>query len=77
MERYVWEITRELAALGHQVVVICERCHAEKPPGITVHELGEIAPSRAGCRCCVSASVSPTGWSFIRIPVFWCTATSG
>ena len=44
MERYVWELTRELAALGHQVVVVCERCHAEKPQGITVHELGEIAP---------------------------------
>lgn len=44
MERYVWEITLELAKLGHEVVVICERCHAEKPPGITVHELGEIAP---------------------------------
>jgi UDP-glucose:(heptosyl)LPS alpha-1,3-glucosyltransferase len=44
MERYVWEITRELAALGHEVVVVCERCHAEKPHGITVHELGEIAP---------------------------------
>lgn len=44
MERYVWEVTRELAALGHEVVVICERCHAEKPQGITVHELGEIAP---------------------------------
>jgi UDP-glucose:(heptosyl)LPS alpha-1,3-glucosyltransferase len=44
MERYVWEITRELAALGHEVVIVCERCHAEKPQGITVHELGEIAP---------------------------------
>jgi UDP-glucose:(heptosyl)LPS alpha-1,3-glucosyltransferase len=44
MERYVWETTRELAALGHQVEVVCERCHAEKPPGIAVHELGEIAP---------------------------------
>ncbi|HLP97582.1 MAG TPA: glycosyltransferase family 4 protein [Sideroxyarcus sp.] len=44
MERYVWEITRELAKLGHEVVVICERCHAEKPQGITVYELGEIAP---------------------------------
>ncbi len=44
MERYVWEITRELAALGHQVEVVCERCHANKPDGIAVHELGEIAP---------------------------------
>jgi UDP-glucose:(heptosyl)LPS alpha-1,3-glucosyltransferase len=44
MERYVWEITLELAKLGHEVVVICERCHGEKPQGITVHELGEIAP---------------------------------
>ena len=44
MERYAWEITRELAALGHRVEVVCERCHAEKPTGIAVYELGEIAP---------------------------------
>lgn len=44
MERYVWELTREMAALGHQVVVVCETCLAEQPPGITVHELGQIAP---------------------------------
>jgi len=44
MERYVWEVTRELAALGHHVEVVCERCHAEIPQGIIVHELGEIAP---------------------------------
>jgi UDP-glucose:(heptosyl)LPS alpha-1,3-glucosyltransferase len=43
MERYVWEVTHELAALGHCVEVVCERCHAEKPQGIAVHELGEIA----------------------------------
>ena len=44
MERYVWELTRELQQLGHQVTVVCERCHAEKPAGIEVQELGEIAP---------------------------------
>ena len=44
MERYVWELTRELAALGHQVVVVCERSHVDSPPGIAVYELGEIAP---------------------------------
>ena len=44
MERYVWELTRELVALGHEVTVLCERCHLEKPHGIVVHELGEIAP---------------------------------
>lgn len=43
MERYVWELTRELAALGHEVEVVCERCHGEKPQGIAVYELGEIA----------------------------------
>ena len=42
MERYVWETTRELAKLGHQVQVLCETCIAEKPPGITVHELGKM-----------------------------------
>lgn len=44
MERYVWELTLELQQLGHQVSVICERCHVERPKGIAVYELGEIAP---------------------------------
>ncbi|MFU8789296.1 MAG: glycosyltransferase family 4 protein [Methylobacter sp.] len=44
MERYVWELTQALWQLGYRVTVICERCHADKPQGITVHELGEIAP---------------------------------
>jgi UDP-glucose:(heptosyl)LPS alpha-1,3-glucosyltransferase len=44
MERYVWEVTRALAASGLRVTVVCERCHAERPPGIEVHELGEVAP---------------------------------
>ncbi|MBU1215114.1 MAG: glycosyltransferase family 4 protein [Gammaproteobacteria bacterium] len=43
MERYVWETTRELAKLGHQVQVICEQCMTEKPQGIAVHELGRMA----------------------------------
>ncbi|MDD5056775.1 MAG: glycosyltransferase family 4 protein [Sideroxydans sp.] len=43
MERYVWETTLELAKLGHQVQVICERLTAEKPQGIEVHELGTMA----------------------------------
>jgi UDP-glucose:(heptosyl)LPS alpha-1,3-glucosyltransferase len=44
MERYVWELTLELRQLGHRVTVICERCHASKPQGITVIELGEVSP---------------------------------
>ncbi|HYR05561.1 MAG TPA: glycosyltransferase family 4 protein [Gallionella sp.] len=43
MERYVWELTRELYLLGHEVAVVCEHCHAEKPEGIAVYEMGEIA----------------------------------
>ena len=43
MERYVWELTLQLQQLGHHVTVICEHCHVEKPSGITVIELGEIA----------------------------------
>jgi len=43
MERYVWELSRELQKLGHQVTVLCERCHAELPAGINVVELGETA----------------------------------
>ena len=45
MERYVWETTRELAALGHEVEVLCERCHAVHPENIAVYELGDL-PSR-------------------------------
>jgi UDP-glucose:(heptosyl)LPS alpha-1,3-glucosyltransferase len=43
MERYVWELTRELRSLGHEVEVLCEVCLAEKPEGIAVYELGKIA----------------------------------
>lgn len=43
MERYVWELTHELQCLGHQVTVLCERCHADMPAGIKVVELGETA----------------------------------
>jgi len=43
MERYVWELTRQLQMSGHQVTVLCERCHAEVPDGISVVELGETA----------------------------------
>lgn len=43
MERYVWELTLQLLQMGHQVTVVCERCHVEKPSGITVIELGEVA----------------------------------
>lgn len=42
MERYVWETILELAKLGHEIQVLCETCVAEKPEGITVHELGKM-----------------------------------
>jgi len=44
MERYVWETTQALAATGAVVEVLCEALHAPAPAGITVHQLGEIAP---------------------------------
>lgn len=43
MERYVWELTQQLQKSGYTVTVVCERCHVEKPEGITVVELGEVA----------------------------------
>ncbi|MDX8379840.1 MAG: glycosyltransferase family 4 protein [Gallionella sp.] len=43
MERYAWELTRELQKSGHPVTVLCERCHTDKPVGIHVVELGETA----------------------------------
>ncbi|MEQ1600548.1 MAG: glycosyltransferase family 4 protein [Methylophilaceae bacterium] len=44
MERYVWELTLNLRALGHEVLVLCEVCTGEKPDGVSVIELGEIRP---------------------------------
>ncbi len=42
MERYVWEVTRELAKAGHDVSVLCEACCTDtRPENIHVHELGE------------------------------------
>jgi len=42
MERYVWEITRELAAAGHHVGVLCGTCCTDKrQKNVHVHELGE------------------------------------
>ena len=45
MERYVWELTGELADMGHKVEVLCERLHADVPPqGVRCIEFGELAP---------------------------------
>ncbi len=42
MERYVWEVTRELARAGHQLQVICEYSVGEIPQEVVVHELGRM-----------------------------------
>ncbi|TLS73936.1 glycosyltransferase family 4 protein [Mariprofundus erugo] len=43
MERYVWELSRELAAMGHDVTVLCEALYADAPPqGVRVIELGTV-----------------------------------
>lgn len=40
-ERYVYELTRALAARGHRVTVVCGRRFALPPPDVAVHEVGE------------------------------------
>jgi len=46
MERYVWEITRELSAMGHEVHVLCEvNLCTEALPSIFIHELGTVRPT--------------------------------
>jgi len=45
MERYVWEMSREMAALGHHVTILCEQVMTESiPAGVHIVELGSIAP---------------------------------
>ena len=43
MERYAWELIRQLPAAGWKVTVLCERLHADAiPEGIQIIELGEV-----------------------------------
>lgn len=41
METYVWHLATELAALGEQVVVVCETCHEAPGDGVQVLQLGQ------------------------------------
>jgi len=44
MERYVWEISREMAELGHHVTILCEQLlEKSAPDGVQVVELGRVA----------------------------------
>jgi len=43
MERYVWELTRELASLGHSVEVLCEKNLCTEPlDGVAIHVLEKV-----------------------------------
>ncbi len=45
MERYVWELSKELAAAGENVTVLCESLCADKAPdGVEVIAFGTIRP---------------------------------
>jgi len=45
MERYVWELCRELARMGHCVHVLCETNFCTEPLlGVNVHALGAVRP---------------------------------
>ena len=61
MERYVWETTRELSLQGHEVTVLCQRCHAPSPAGVVTHELGNI-PARPGWLALLRFSWQVKNW---------------
>jgi UDP-glucose:(heptosyl)LPS alpha-1,3-glucosyltransferase len=45
MERYVWEMSRKMAVLGHQITILCEQlCSESAPEGMHVVELGCVSP---------------------------------
>lgn len=45
MERYVWELVRELAAMGHRVQIVCEQdLSRETLANVEIHTLGTIRP---------------------------------
>jgi len=45
MERYVWELSRELASMGHSIHVLCEEAYSDDIPlGLRIHCLGRTWP---------------------------------
>jgi len=45
MERYVWELCRELVGMGHHVHVLCEVDLSNQTlPGLRIHEFGAVRP---------------------------------
>ncbi|MDQ6993306.1 MAG: glycosyltransferase family 4 protein [Mariprofundus sp.] len=45
MERYVWELSRELSAMGHQMTILCEGLEtAPAPANIHIVQLGAVRP---------------------------------
>ncbi len=45
MERYVWEMSREMAVLGHHITIICEQVLADTvPDSVQTIELGCVSP---------------------------------
>jgi len=45
MERYVWELCRELAIMGHHIHILCEVNLCKEPlSGVNIHELGQVHP---------------------------------
>ena len=57
MERYVWEVTLQLRDLGHEVLVLCEECLAEKPRASPWSSWANADRVRVGLRCCASAKM--------------------
>jgi UDP-glucose:(heptosyl)LPS alpha-1,3-glucosyltransferase len=44
MERYVWELSHALQALGQHITIVCEQCLEAPHPHIQVIELGTMRP---------------------------------
>jgi len=63
MERYVWELSHALHALGCAHEVLCASQHAEAPPGVRVHVLGAVAPKPRWL----------AAWRFARQVAAWLT----
>lgn len=45
MERYVWELSRELSLMGHHIHILCEQNLCTEPlSGVHIHALGTVRP---------------------------------
>lgn len=63
MESYAWKLSASLAALGHEVTVLCESESSEPlPPGVSMQTLGAVWPYKPSWLAALRYSMRVNRW---------------